>query len=154
MVPLGILVAVILYLIHKHLSMESKLVDYWWRIQLDDIEFIITRRKKANDGSLLASTADSLASSGAPSEQASGFGPTMHGSLARTSGGSRVAKTTSGRATNLGTTTIGTSSVVDVCYGDISLGLYKQAKVAVKPIAKYHQSRKLMLELRTVSVHG
>ena len=42
-------------------------------------------------------------------------------------------------------------SKLDVCYGNISLGIYKMAKVAVKPISEFRQSRKLMIELRSVS---
>lgn len=145
-VPLGLLVVGTLYFIHKYLSMESELVDYWWRIQLDEIEFIVSRRKKANDGSLVAARAESIISSAKDSGQ---VGPEDQASIIRTKS---VARTTDDRTTaHMGTTIV--SSAADVCYGDISLGKYKQTKVAVKPILKYYQSRKLMLELRTVSYH-
>lgn len=143
-VPLGLLVVGSLYFIHKYLSMESELVDYWWRIQLDEIEFIVSRRKKANDGALVANRAESTISS---AKDSASVNPEERASVVKTKS---VARTTDVRTTTGIGTTI-ESSAADVCYGDISLGKYKQTKVAVKPIVKYHQSRKLMLELRTVS---
>lgn len=153
----------ILYFVYKRISLESQLVDYWWRINYKDIEFVGTRRKRAGDGSSVAASDDGGDAAGEDSQVTSSRAMRSM-KLARADsgrtemiedkgplsavGGSQTAKTTITKVTG---TSGFASSAVDVCYGNINLGIYKLTKVAVKPISKFHQSRKLMVELRTVS---
>jgi len=208
-----IILASIVYFIHNRLSLESQLVDHWWKIQLGDIELVLTRRKNANDGSLVmasdamghsqgademgsmnlaaveversnfraeSSLADNLGPSGAkgqhgaasesvttaPAIAPSGMSMlisaggrfrsstvvTGQSSAVKNSSISLANKTETSRTTNVSMTQASKSqSVIDVCYGDITLGIYKLAKVAIKPIGDFQQSRKLMLELTAVS---
>lgn len=70
---------------------------------------------------------------------------------AKTVSSSGVTKTTGADTSVAHSSYMPESSVAaDVCYGSINLGLYKLNKVALKPIGKFHQSRKLMIDLRTV----
>lgn len=158
--PLAAIMGALVYFIYKHLSLESQLVDYWWKISSSDIEMVDVRRKRAG-GSSVSGAVDGGAG-GAGSHVSSSQKPrriaavvtasfeidSASGGNQRTAG-SELAKTTITKATN---TSGFNSSAADVCYGDISMGIYKLAKVALKPIAKFRQTRKLMIELRTVSV--
>lgn len=141
-IPLGMVMGSVLYFVYSRIAMESQLVDYWWKINYKEIEIVLTRRKAAGDGSSVATGADSQVSS-------------THGGAE----GGKSAKSGDGVASEPGKTVITkvtntsgfASTAADVCYGEISLGLYKLSKVALKPISKFYQSRKLMIELRTVS---
>lgn len=141
--PLAIVVSVVLYFLYNHISLESQLVDYWWKINYEDIDILATRRKGGT------SVPDSTAHGSLVSTQESGPNPASRGTK-KTGISSAVAHTTVTKVTEASGAF--TSSAVDICYGDINLGIFKLVKVAIKPIGKFHQSRKLMIELRTVSV--
>lgn len=125
--PFVLIVAIVVYLVYRHVSLESQLVDYWWKIKYEDIEILQSRRKQALDGTLLNDDKTSVVSSINASSK-------THSD--------QCAKTT---ITNVSTTICAT-------YGNITLGNYKLGRVALKPIHKFHQSRRMMLELRTVSL--
>lgn len=150
--PLMLIMGSLLYFVHKRISLESKLVDYWWRIHLSDIQMVSTRRKNVKDGSLVMAGAESLVSSQLQSStkliKSKRTGAKLVREISCGSGSiNDCGKTNVTKATN----TTAMASSLDVCYGDISLGIYKLSKVALKPISKFHQSRKLMIELRNVS---
>lgn len=158
-VPLALVMGSALYFIYNHISLESQLVDYWWKINYRDIEIVQTRRKNAGDGSSIVTGA------GAESQVSSHPGQLHKGTESSLDpyDKSRPAVRSSelGRTTTItkvtDTSAAFASSAADVCYGNITLGVYKLTKVAIKPISKFHQSRKLMIELRTVSTlmtHG
>lgn len=139
--------------VYRHLSFEAQLVDYWWKIRISDIEILDSRRKQAADGSSQAES-ESLgieldkSIQGNQNEQLIG----TH-SVASSSGNnksSRAQSTLEGKSSSI-TKVTNVSSAVDATYGDIALGNYKLGKVALKPIVKFHQSRKLMMELKMVS---
>lgn len=177
--PLAVLLGLFFFL-HSRLRLESQLVDYWWRIHMSEVEIVSTLRKSLRDGSLVKShqsddyeRSNSLASSvTGVAEHQQQAAARAHARRGATSGCSLVGgsmKTPTPTASNLGslvaanatnartevtrtTDTSGAwSSVADVCYGNISLGLFRLVKVALKPIRKFHHSRKLMIELRGVS---
>lgn len=141
--PLSLVAVAILYLVYRHLRLESQLVDYWWKIKYKDIELLGSRRKAANDGSVSAVETASVVSSFHMSTGAKGSAAGQQAAFSGNQsepGKSQVTQTT----TNV-------SSAADACYGNIELATYKLSKVGLKPISKFHQSRKLMVELRTVS---
>jgi len=134
--------------------LESQLVDYWWKISYKDIEIISTRRKNVGDGSSVANETGSQISANQPVlQQEAGESvsdiPDKRRDSSQIGHSSELGKTTITRVTD---TSAFASSAADVCYGSISLGVYKLAKVALRPFSKFHQSRKLMIELRTVSI--
>lgn len=143
--PLLVIMSLIIYFVYKRISLESQLVDYWWRINFKDIEIIASRRKNAGDNSGAAS-GSVVSSSHGPSVKAYQTEISSH----RGQKNSGVAGTSVTRETD--TSAAFATSAADVCYGSIILGNYKLAKVAIKPISKLHQTRKLMIELRTVNV--
>lgn len=119
--------SILLYFVYRHLRLESQLVDYWWKIKYEEIDILQTRRRDGADGTNVGDDKSSVISSLNLSSKAH----SEHG-----------AKTT---VTNV-------SSTLCVTYGDILLANYKLGRVSLKPISKFHQSRKLMLELRIVSI--
>lgn len=152
--PLVVILGSLFYFVHSRLSLESKLVDYWWKIHLSELEIVMTRRKNANDGSLIVSGSAGPAGGCAESSLVS----SSHGGQLRireaggagsTVGCDKTTAITKASTTDFNSTAVASS--MDVCYGNITLAVYKLAKVALKPISKFHQSRKLMIELRTVS---
>lgn len=146
--PLLVMMSFIIYFVYKRISLESQLVDYWWRINYKDIEIILSRRKNAGDGSTSGAANGSLVSSSrGPSDKAFQTEINSHRGGQHSSGvvTNSVTKETE-------TSTAFANSAADVCYGNIILGNYKLAKVALKPISKLHQTRKLMIDLRTVNV--
>lgn len=160
--PLVLALGGLFYFVHSKLSLESQLVDHWWKIHLSDIEIVLTRRKNANDGSLvlqqtgaegsLVSSQDgNTAASASANRLAIGVpGPFSKVGSVIGVGGLSVAATRTEITKATDTTAGWASSALDACYGNITLGIYKLSKVALKPISKFHQSRKLMIELRTV----
>jgi hypothetical protein len=152
--PLAILTSLFCF-VHRRLRLESQLLDHWWRIHLSEIEIIRTLRKSANDGSLVTNSEGSVVSSAGTSFQRRAKRRITNNDdddddidgMAATAGD----KTEVTRATD--TTNAWASSATDVCYGNITLGIFKLTKVALKPISTFHQSRKLMIELRGVSGH-
>lgn len=168
--PVGLVMCLILYLVYSQINLESQLVDYWWKVSLKDVELIETRRKQAGAGSSIVSGGAAGCGSQAsifsktpkqaedditdisdkttrePATQADGL------KLIKKCESDFANKTSNiTKATNTNTSAFA-STAADVCYGDIHLGIYKLAKVALKPIDKFNQSRKLMIELRTVSI--
>lgn len=148
--PLAVVMGTILYFVYKRINLESQLVDYWWKISYKDIEIVETRRKNAGDGSSCATGAggSQVSSHVNSASRIAGKPNDDNESDSRSPIASGVARTTITKGTS---TSAYASTAADVCYGEISLGVYKLAKVALKPISKFHQSRKLMVELRTVS---
>lgn len=149
----------LIFFIYRHLSLESQLVDYWWKINFSDIELVDVRRKNAGEGAGGSSVGAAGGASGSHvsslarrvvGQEMSAGGSNGHKTTGGGGAASEFAKTTITKATN---TSGFNSSAADVCYGEISLGVYKLSKVALKPIVKFRQSRKLMIELRTVSSH-
>lgn len=134
--PISLLMGLILYFVYNKISLESKLVDYWWKINTKEIEIVQARRKGDGTSSVGSQVSDaekarrgtSTTSQGKADQPASEF-------------------------KSMNETSMAVSSKPDVCYGNINLGIYKSAKVALKPIGKLHQSRKLMIELRVVSIY-
>lgn len=124
--PFITIIVVVVYFVYKHISLESQLVDYWWKVKLSDIEILVSRRKIAADGAGSSDDKTSVISS----LNLSANTHSEHGG-----------KTT---ITNVSTT-------ICTTYGNILLGNYKLGRVALKPISRFRQSRKMMLELRTVS---
>lgn len=149
--PLLIVMGFVMFCVYKHISLESQLVDYWWRINSKDIEMITSRRKNAGDrgSSVNTKMGSSLASSHAASIKARQTVVSEHTGI-QTRPGSDAAENSVTKGTD--TSVAFATSAADVCYGNISLGVYKLAKVALKPISKLPQTRKLMIELRTVSM--
>lgn len=142
----AIVMGPILYYVYKRISLESQLVDYWWKIQYADVEIVSTRRKNAGDGSSVVTGGSQVSSQCTPRNKIQKSQSIGSGQVDAVQGArSSVTKLT------LNTSLAFNSSAADVCYGNMSLGVYKLAKVALKPIKKFHQSRKLMIELRTVS---
>lgn len=188
-VPLAALLGGLFYFVQSKLTLESKLVDYWWRIHMSEIEIISTRRKHANDGSLVlmptgatggggyGGTDQSFVSSQLqpPSESSKPATNEQQQQQQRAAGGGTSVTTMLASQKMIASTVVGDSafgpgagcdkttvtratadttamaSSLDVCYGNIALGVYKLSKVALKPISRFHQSRKLMIELRSVS---
>lgn len=148
------------YFVHSRLRLESQLLDHWWRIHLSEIELVKTWRKNVNDGSLAATSSivGSMMSSAVPSiQRRAGQKPgdtinatskTTHGAVAEIAN-AFADKTEVTRATD--TSGAWATSAADVCYGNITLGFFRLSKVALKPISRLHQSRKMMIELRGVS---
>jgi hypothetical protein len=160
-IPVGILLG-LFYFVHTRLKLESQLVDQWWRIHVSDIELVETWRKSTKDGSIVA-TGNSMVSSETrdSSERHATTVPPASVVLSSASSGGKqrldatrpssdLSRTEVTRTT-ADTTGVWGSSVADVCYGNIRLGIFRLAKVALKPINKFHQSRRLMIELRSVS---
>lgn len=154
-VPTALLVGIILFIVYRRMSLESQLVDHWWKISQSDIEFLITRRKalgETGDGLLVSSQAVRVTSSdGANLSKSEPLAVTnLTSAPSSVTSNSGLPRTTVTKVTMTG---VGkSSSAADLCYGVIGLGIYRLNKVAIKPMAKLHQSRKLMIELRTVSV--
>lgn len=149
----------VLYFVYTRISLESQLVDYWWRINYQDIEILDSRRKNAGDGSsVVTSSQVSLASKKSADEQrkgqdgSTGTSDQAGGKDSDCNRGPRSLAEVANRSVTRTTTSGLNSTNADVCYGNICLGIHKLNKVALKPIAKFHQSRKLMIELRSVSV--
>lgn len=194
--PLVLIMSLLMYFVYSRLSLEAQLVDHWWKIRMADVEVVLTRRKNANNGSLVmtASSHQGAGYAGATcvsggsagrmggqalgTESLSSHGHTPPNTTSRaalaesiaSSGGKTMLISAGGRfkANSCGTnqtglcdrteitkvtgdTSLYNYSGTDVCYGNITLGIHKLAKVALKPIAKFQTSRKLMLELRNVS---
>lgn len=147
--PPAIIMGSILYFVFNKIRLESQLVDYWWKLSLSDIEFVLTKRKTAGNCSSIVTVDSQVSVPTLPSiKNADGTQLKQEGSVVA----NQTVKSSITKVTN--TSMAYDSSVGDVCYGDILLGIYKMAKVALKPISKFHQSRKLMIELRTVSIVG
>lgn len=140
-VPPAAILGSILYFVYKRISLESQLVDYWWKVSYSEIEIVSTRRKEAGKSS--------SADGSQVSEKASHLLKGLKDTESVNSESHQAAKSSITKITN--TSVAYNSSAAEVCYGDINLGMYKLAKVALKPISKFHQSRKLMIELRNVS---
>lgn len=119
--------------------MESQLVDYWWKIRISEVEILKSRRKGAS-------------SSGCSDHTSSVGGASGRHSLISNST-SRGPKSSHFTKSSALTKVTHDSSAVDATYGEISVANYKLGKVALKPIIKFNQSRKLMIELRTVSTN-
>lgn len=145
--------------IYKRLSLESQLVDHWWKVGIDEVEIVTTRRKAVGGSSsghltgtssLVSSQAKTITLSEHETKQSRESNTQKRDSLSQSRGPqSELVKSTVTKVTlNSGCTS---NTAIDVCYGSIGLGIYRLNKVALKPILKLHQSRKLMIELRTVS---
>lgn len=148
--PLALVLGSILYFVYKRISLESQLVDNWWKVDHREVELVTVRRKNAGDGSVIIGSAvnGSTVSSQAKTKQNSRMDSIDEKASTEFSGQGKTTIIT--RATDASGAF--TSSAADMCYGEINLGIYKLNKVALKPIAKFHKSRKLMIELRTVSI--
>lgn len=142
--PPAAIMGSILYFVYNRISLESQLVDYWWKISYSDIEIVSTRRKEAGKSSSIITGGSQVSEQALPSVKI------LHATDSIASEPHQAAKSSITKVTS--TSVAYNSSAADVCYGDISLGIYKLAKVALKPISKFHQSRKLMIELRNVSI--
>lgn len=152
--PPAIIMGSILYFVYNKIRLESQLVDYWWKISLSDIEIVLTKRKTAGNCSSIVTNGSQVSVPTLPSIKLSKSALADETQQFKDSsvGINQTVKSGITKVTN--TSVAYNSSVGDVCYGDIVLGIYKMAKVALKPISKFHQSRKLMIELRTVSIAG
>lgn len=160
LMPIALAVSSGLYAVYRRISMESALVDYWWRIKFNEIEILESITKSCADESSAVGGADSASVGGTSavyrrtkradksmvgSNQLEAEDDPDNAKSGCRSGLSRANQSSMTRGTS------GVSSAhLDVCYGNNILGLYKFNKVSLKPMTRLAQPRSLMVELRTL----
>lgn len=156
--PLIMITGFVLYFVHNRIHLESQLVDYWWRIDIRDIEIIASRRKNLGGGAsigtveICGSQTESVQRAITDASNQSDKGTEV--GLYKAKNDTTIQDSAVGQRTTITKvtdTSAFNSSAPDVCYGSIVLGIYKLNKVALKPISKFRQTRKMMMEIRGVS---